>query len=292
MNPSVQNNLPVSNEELLVGLIAVVKESLVRPKYEYIEARSTSWKNFFGREKYGFKITGAYTKTIECKEREDLLNRLGNEGWELTNVIYDVSHRQSGGGLSGHTLVESDIYSGVDQYEHEVRSDLYGRDIYNKRGIYVRKTGYQEIPVPTFQHPNLYLECEKHYIFQKKIFNKTEENLDFIFEKLLDHAQSTKINSEKGEEVREIIKLEEEEVSIPENPTELPIEELGLSTDTELILKDAGLYLVGDLVNTIKSLKDLRDLEILDSEVEAIKSIFSIYFDIDLPRRIRVSTDE
>jgi hypothetical protein len=266
--------------------MALVKESLVRPRYEYIEVSSVSWKNFFGREKYGFKVTGAYTETIECKEREDLFNRLGNKGWELTNVIYDVSHRQSGGGLSGHELVESDIYSRVNDYAYED-----SRNILYKRDIRVTKTGCQEIPVPTFQYPNLYLECEKHYIFQRKILNKTEKNLDFIFEKLLNHAQSTKINSETGEEVPEKIKLEED-FYIPENPMELPIEELGLSNNTESALKDAGLYLVGDLVNTIKSLKDLRDLGIVDGEVQRIKSIFINYFDIDLPRRIRVSTDE
>lgn len=284
MNAHEQTNKPVSNEELLIGLIALVKESLVRPKYEYIEVSFVSWKNFFGREKYGFKVTGAYTETIECKEREDLFNRLGNKGWELTNIIYDISHTQSGGSLSGHKLVESDIYSSVNEYAD-------GRNTFYERGITVRKTGYQEIPVPTFQNPNLYLECEKHYIFQRKIFNKTEKNLDFMFEKLLDHAQSTKINSEKGEEVPEKIKLEED-FAIPENPMELPIEELGLSNYTESALKDAGLCLVGDLVNTIKSLKDLRDLGIVDGEVQKIKSIFIIYFDIDLPRRIRVSTDE
>jgi hypothetical protein len=175
MNPPVQNNFPVSNEELLVGLIALVKESLVRPKYEYIEARSTSWKNFFGREKYGFKITGAYTKTIECKEREDLLNRLGNEGWELTNVIYDMSHSQSGGSLSGYKFVESDIYSRIYHYDDQFDSFHNGQ-----RNITVRNDGYQTIPVPTFENSSFYIESEKHYIFQRKIFNKTENNLDFI----------------------------------------------------------------------------------------------------------------
>jgi len=281
MNAHEQSNKPVSNEELLVVLTSLLRESLVCPKYEYIEVSFISWKNFFGQEKYGFKVTGAYTKTIECQEREDLFNRLGNEGWELTNVIYDVSHRQSGGGLSGHSFVESSIYSNIDEYS----------DAFFRTGLTAKKTGYQEIPVPTFQNSSFYLECEKHYIFQRQVFDKTEKNLDFILEKLLDYSQSEKINSRQDVEVREKTKSEED-LALPENPMDLPIEELGLSSSTELALKDAALYLVGDLVNTIKSLKDLRDLGIVDGEVQRIKSIFKIYFHIDLPRRIRVSNDE
>jgi DNA-directed RNA polymerase alpha subunit len=246
---------PLLNQTLIAGLLSVLQEVVVKPKYEYIKVYEGSWRNLFLQEKKGFIIKGAYTDKIPDIEVVELFNQLGRKGWKLVETISTISNQYENTKSESYEIIRATTYKVHENSHFYQEKDYYYDDLV--------KTGYQDIPV-SLPQPQSYFSTQYTYIFEKQVSYQSQAALETLFDIL-------------GVEVE----TREKAIKVGDNspnsddPTKLPIEEIGLTKNLVYKLKIKGIILVSDLLEQAKSRKNLKiNFKCSITEIKEVQEIF------------------